>query len=445
MSFFSIEFLLIFFVFFVAYNFLDTKKQNALLLCFNMAFLYLINPYFLIIVFAHSFFIHFFALSIYTRKTINSLFTALFFIVCNLCFFKFYASLKDSFDLIFSFLKLDIANVVFPLGISFYTFNSITYLVLVYKEKKEPVKFLTLFIYLSFFVTFISGPIFRFNKFYEQYNRLKRFKHKDLVISNLLLALIKIFLLLPIIDKYFYALLDELDNLSIVGLLNCFYLYSIKLYFDFSAYINFVTALGLIIGFKLPKNFNNPFKSVNIKDFWRRWHISLSSFIRDFIYIPLGGNKNNKTYRNILIAFAISGIWHGNTINFLIWGIAHALGLIFISKINFNFNKLLSAFITFTYISVIWSFFYFDNFADIKKYFLLFLENNAVNMQDMIIFYIILFLFIVNFYSKNHLAIITNFFRQFNIFIKIIIINIVLLVVFIYMPNGIPNFIYAGF
>lgn len=445
MSFFSIEFLILIFIFFILFNKLDIKKQNLLLLGFNALVLYLFNPYCLLVVFVFSIFIHFLALSVYVRNTKNITFLALALIVLNLCAFKYYSSIKDSFDYVLSLLNIQITDLIFPLGLSFYTFNAITYIVWVYKEKREPVSFAFLFTYLSFFATFVSGPIFRFANFKEQFLRLKRFKHKDLIIANLLLALSKVFLILPFVDKYFYAFLDELNTLSFLGLLNCFYLYSLKLYLDFSAYVNLVSAFAFMIGFKLPRNFNNPFKARNIQDFWKRWHISLSNFIRDYIYIPLGGNRVNRTSLNIIIAFVISGIWHGNTYNFALWGLAHALGLIFISLFSYKFNKFLASFITFTYVSIVWSFFYFADFSQVKEYFLSFLTFNSINNKELLVFLTIFVLFIINFYSKNHLAIFTNFLRRLNIFVKIIFINLVLLVVFMYMPSGIPNFIYAGF
>ncbi|MBT0881575.1 MBOAT family O-acyltransferase, partial [Campylobacter sp. 2018MI27] len=412
---------------------------------FNILILYLFNPYCLLVVFVFSFFIHFFALSVYVRNSKNIFYTAIFFIVLNLCIFKYYSSIKDSVDYVLSYFDIMIADIIFPLGLSFYTFNAITYIVWVYKEKQEPVGYLTLFTYLSFFATFVSGPIFRYVDFIKQFNTLKRFKHKDLILANLLFALVKVFLILPIVDKYFYAFLNDLNNLSFLGLLNCFYLYSIKLYLDFSAYINLVSAFALMIGFKLPKNFNNPFKARNIQDFWKRWHISLSSFIRDYIYIPLGGNRVNRTSLNIIIAFVISGIWHGNSYNFALWGLAHALGLIFISLFSYRFNKFVASFITFTYVSIVWSFFYFVSFDEVREYFSFFLKFNFIDKREIYIFLVVFVLFIINFYSKNHLALVVNILRHLNIFIKIIVINLVLLIVFIYMPSGIPNFIYAGF
>ncbi|MBT0885060.1 MBOAT family O-acyltransferase [Campylobacter sp. 2018MI10] len=445
MSFFSVEFLILIFIFFIVFNLLGKNKQNALLLGFNILILYLFNPYCLLVVFVFSFFIHFFALSVYVRNSKNIFYTAIFFIVLNLCIFKYYSSIKDSVDYVLSYFDIMIADIIFPLGLSFYTFNAITYIVWVYKEKQEPVGYLTLFTYLSFFATFVSGPIFRYVDFIKQFNTLKRFKHKDLILANLLFALVKVFLILPIVDKYFYAFLNDLNNLSFLGLLNCFYLYSIKLYLDFSAYINLVSAFALMIGFKLPKNFNNPFKARNIQDFWKRWHISLSSFIRDYIYIPLGGNRVNRTSLNIIIAFVISGIWHGNSYNFALWGLAHALGLIFISLFSYRFNKFVASFITFTYVSIVWSFFYFVSFDEVREYFSFFLKFNFIDKREIYIFLVVFVLFIINFYSKNHLALVVNILRHLNIFIKIIVINLVLLIVFIYMPSGIPNFIYAGF
>lgn len=445
---FSIEFLVVFLIFFIIYNLINLQAQNKLLLIFSLFFIYKINFYCLIVLLAYTFFIHFFALSIYTRKTKMILATSIFAIVANLLFFKSYSHIKDSVDLFFEMINLEgFGDIFFPVGLSYYTFNSITYLVYIYKNNQKPVSYVYLLSYFSFFAIFLSGPIFEFKYFKNQFDKLKRFKHLNLIISNILFALVKMFLLLPIVDNSFNTYSNNIDNLSIVGLLNYFYLYSIKLYFDFSAYVNLVSALALILGIKLPRNFNNPFKSKNIQDFWRRWHISLSNFIKNYIYIPLGGGRTKlkaRHYFNILCAFSLSGIWHGIELNFLIWGLLHAFGLIFINMFKIKLPALLSSFITFTYISLAWSFFFLSYDVAIQTIGL-FNNLNNITMNEIYIFLSIVVLFIINFYSKNHLAISTIFFRNLDLVTKIVVINIILLIVFMYMPSGIPNFIYVGF
>ncbi|WP_267524837.1 MBOAT family O-acyltransferase [Campylobacter sp. MG1] len=444
---FSIEFLILFLIFFIIYNKSNLKIQNILLLAFSLFFIYKINLYCFIVLIIFTFFIHFFALSIYTRNSKNIFLTIIFAVVLNLAFFKSYQYIKDSLDYFFTLINLEgFSEIFFPVGLSYYTFNSITYLVYIYKNKERPVGYFYLLSYFSFFAIFLSGPIFEFKDFKKQFDNLKRFKHLNLVLSNILFALVKMLFLLPFIDKLFIDYANDIDNLGILGLLNYFYLYSIKLYLDFSAYVNLVSAIALILGIKLPRNFNNPFKAKNIQDFWRRWHMSLSNFIKNYIYIPLGGRTKNiiRHYFNIFCAFSLSGLWHGVELNFLVWGLLHACGLIFINIFKFNMKPILSSFINFTYISLIWSFFFltFDNAINTLS---LFINNKNISIQEIYLFTTIVVLFIINFYSKNHLALLVIFLRKLDLITKIIFINIVLLIVFIYMPNGIPNFIYIGF
>lgn len=444
----SVEFFLCFLPFMIMYNLLNTKLQNILLCTFSLFFIYLLSAYVFIVFIIFCLFTHFLALLIYTRNNIYIYTSSSFALLLFLSFFKYYDSIKDNIDYCLSLVNLNMnIEILFVVGLSFYTFNALTYLSAVYHKKQYPISFFNLITYLSFFAIFTSGPIFRFTYFNKQFLNKKRFMKLNLILSLLLFALVKMLVLRNIFEDYFLSYLENKENLSILGLIICFYFYSFMLYCDFSAYVNLVNALALMLGIKLPKNFNNPFKATNIQDFWRRWHISLSLFIRDFIYIKLGGSRCSflRTKLNITIAFALSGLWHGNTINFLFWGLAHAFALCLTSSIKFKLFSLLSMLITFTYISLAWSFFYFSSFDEFLQYYECFFLKNSVSYEEIITFIIICAYLIFNFYSKNLLALLCLFFKNMNMFIKIIVIVLTLLLVFIFMPNGIPNFIYAGF
>lgn len=450
-TFFSVEFFLTFMAFFLLYHFVkDIKYQNYLLLAFNIGLLYFIGIYVLLIVLIFSFFVHYFALLIYTRLSKYILLSSIFFIILNLAFFKYFPELKSDIDEILMFFNMSESfNFVFPVGLSFYTFNAITYLYYVYKYK-EVKPFFELVTYLSFFATICSGPIFRANNFFEQYYSIKRFAKEGEIITLVLFAVVKQVL----VANYLGIMIDEytqdVTTLSILGLLDIVWMYSLMLYFNFSAYVNLVKALALMLGYTLPTNFDMPYISANIKEFWTRWHISLSSFFRDYVYIPLGGSYGGfaKTQLNVFIVFLLSGIWHNNTLNFAIWGAFHGLCLI-----GFNcWNKwgkplpnFLAKFITFNVVSILWAFFYFTSFEDIWLYFHSFLLNNAVSSKDILICGVIFIWFLVYQYSSGLFCAIVYIFNNLHFILQVIVVVLVLMVVFVVMPDGIPNFIYSSF
>lgn len=238
--------------------------------------------------------------------------------------------------------NFNINNLVMPVGISFYIFTSISYISDVYYEKIDKENnLLNLFIYLTFFPTILSGPILRYKSFRDYIdnkeinansisNGFRRFiigLFKKTVIANQL----------AVVSEVCFTGEPISFPLAWLGSL-CF---MIQLYYDFSAYSDMAIGIGEMIGFKIPENFNNPYISTSIREFWHRWHISLSSWFKDYVYIPLGGSKVPfiRWLINILIVWSLTGIWHGSTINFLIWGLWNALFLIF-EKICFNKIKL---------------------------------------------------------------------------------------------------------
>ena len=220
-----------------------------------------------------------------------------------------------------------------PIGISFYTFHAISYLVDIYRDKvKSQKNILNLALYFMFFPQLIAGPIVRYHnisaqlinrtlsidKFYEGIKRFVFGLSKKVLIANTF-ALIA--------DEIFNNLSLNTDiYLAWLGALS----YTIQIYFDFSGYSDMAIGLALMFGFVFPENFNLPYISSSIKEFWQRWHISLSTWFKDYLYIPIGGSKNGNfnTYRNLLIVFVCTGFWHGASYNFLIWGLFHGAFII---------------------------------------------------------------------------------------------------------------------
>jgi len=261
-------------------------------------------------------------------------------------------------------------NLILPVGISFYTFQSISYITDVYKGKIKPANsFLQYLFYLSFFPLILAGPIMRAEKFFPQIQSNKRIS-STMIYGGLWLVMIGIIkkaVFADYIAQYnnwiFEAPLHFSGFENLMGVLG----YGAQIYCDFSGYSDMSIGIASIMGFDLGKNFNLPYQSSNITEFWRRWHISLSSWMRDYIYIPLGGNRTTKfrTYLNYMITMLIAGLWHGASWMFIIWGGLHGLGLVihkinkpWLDKIPNNFPaRFLSWLITFSFVSFLWIFF----------------------------------------------------------------------------------------
>ncbi|MCS7017772.1 MAG: MBOAT family O-acyltransferase [Cytophagales bacterium] len=229
--------------------------------------------------------------------------------------------------------SFDVNNIILPVGISFYTFQTISYSIDIYRGKLKPVNDIWDFaFFVSFFPQLVAGPIVRASDFvpqiYQPYCLSKEeFGHAVFLIINGLIKKIFIsdYISINYVDRVFESPLtySGFENLMAV------YGYSIQIYCDFSGYSDVAIGLALLLGFRLPLNFNSPYKAQNITDFWRRWHISLSSWLRDYLYISLGGNRKGKvrTYINLLLTMLLGGLWHGAHVRFIIWGALHGIAL----------------------------------------------------------------------------------------------------------------------
>ncbi|TLD95780.1 MBOAT family O-acyltransferase [Helicobacter trogontum] len=457
MIFFTLEFAIVFLLFFCLYwalKHIGKIYQNALLLLFNYAVLLWINPYFALVVAIYTLVIYLFSSLIYMYETKIMLTLSLGLVVLNLAFFKYFASIKDGFDTIFMLVGLNVIdiNILFPLGLSFYTFASITYLVSVAKTKRV-VSLFSLATFLSFFPTFISGPIMRSDFFFAQLHKERYFGKIGLIFTLVLFGLFKKVLCASYLQTYSDSILQNPADCSTLTLLLGIYAYSIRLYCDFSGYVDLVSAFALMLGFTLPQNFNMPYAAKNIKDFWGRWHMSLSLFIRDYIYIPLGGNKKGFWLAQlfVLISFGLSGIWHGNTYNFLIWGLLHGLGTICfncIRSLNLSIPiPYISTFITFHFVTFAWVFFYYTNFEDALFYLESFVINSAkpFSNTEVLLFFFCAICFILYPLCENMERRFSIFFHKMPIILQPFVFACCFIIIIGFAPSGIPNFIYAGF
>ena len=229
---------------------------------------------------------------------------------------------------------LDFQNIFLPVGISFFTFQSISYIIDLYKRRIYPAdQWIDYLFYLSFFPQLVAGPIVRARDFLPQIYRNPVFVSRDmfgrgvfLILSGLFKkAIISDYISLNFVDRVFDnpMLYSGFENLMGV------YGYALQIYCDFSGYSDMAIGLALLLGFRFPVNFDSPYQSATITEFWRRWHISLSSWLKDYLYISLGGNRKGRarTYANLMLTMLLGGLWHGAAVRFILWGALHGAAL----------------------------------------------------------------------------------------------------------------------
>jgi alginate O-acetyltransferase complex protein AlgI len=295
-----------------------------------------------------------------------------------LLYFKYFNFFIDNINDLFlsiGFKPYTFLKVALPIGISFFTFHEISYLVDVYRAKKMPFNRITDYaLYILFFPQLIAGPIIRFNEISDQIsnnNEPISYESRLIGLFRFLIGLSKKILIANVCgakaDLIFSLPDTDLSTpIAWIGALA----YTFQIYFDFSGYSDMAIGLARMMGFVFPENFNNPYVSQNITEFWRRWHMTLSRWIRDYLYISLGGNKVsiNRTYLNLVICFLVSGFWHGAEWTFIFWGAYHGLFLIldrlFLIKALSKLGKLSNVLFTFFITLIGWVFFRADSIAD---------------------------------------------------------------------------------
>lgn len=289
-----------------------------------------------------------------------------------IAYFKYSDFFIVNINTIFS-TDLNLLRLALPLAISFYTFQQIAYLVDSYRHETKSYNFLNYCLFVTFFPQLIAGPIVQHKEIMPQLlaNNNKKIDFSNIA-AGIFIFSIGLFKKLIIADTFAVWANKGYESPATLQFIDAWLAslsYTFQLYFDFSGYTDMAIGAALLFNIKLPINFNSPYKALNIQDFWKRWHITLTKFLTSYIYIPLGGNRKGKvrTYVNILIIFFISGLWHGAGWTFIIWGTMHGLATVihrYWSSLGFKMNKLLAWFITFNFINFTWVLFRAESLTD---------------------------------------------------------------------------------
>jgi len=301
--------------------------------------------------------------------------------LANLGIFKYYNFFREeSLALLTPFFNgasLPVLEFVLPVGISFYTFQGLAYLISVGRGECKPAKLLDGLLHLSFFPTLLAGPICRPNELLTQIQspEERKIAAPEVAILLIISALIKkVWLSAWLAEEWVNPVFANPDAYHSLELLCGLMAYAWQLFFDFSGYTDVVTALALLLGFSLPVNFRQPYLATSLSDFWRRWHITLSRWIRDYVYISLGGNRASwgRTQINLLIAMTLSGFWHGASATFVVWGLWHGLGLIAQNSwqkiTSLKLPDVITQWLTFAFVCFGWLLFRAEDWAAVTTY-----------------------------------------------------------------------------
>jgi len=490
----SIDFVIFFLIILIGIVIFKNRKYQHLLLLVGSYFFFYYTSNYLIVLLIFSTILDF-----YVGKYIgnsNNILTKKVLLIVSLVgnlgllgFFKYvdfailqFNILGNHFDL---GSNIPLLELTLPIGISFYTFQTISYTVDIYRGDLKPSEtFREFALYVAFFPQLVAGPIVRAKYFLPQLREKisssdNKFL-KQILIKNQNLKLGITIMMLGFFKKMFFAdniapFVDEifvnpigLDSLSIIlGTIG----FGIQIYADFSGYSDIAIGAALILGFKLPINFNKPYFATSPSDFWRRWHISLSSWLRDYLYIPLGGNKKSRSriYFNLMTVMILGGLWHGASWNFIVWGLLHGIYLIIHKLIsnkfpqiknnyffNTKFGKTISIFVTQYFIFLAWIPFRVNNVDHMlyamEKYVLIdfqfteFLSTISSNKFPIFLICLFIFLHYVSYRkTKQNKTTFAEFISNLSLKYWILIFSIITTLILLFISGDPEAFIYFKF
>lgn len=343
----------------------NDKLSKILLIISSLYFYGYFHKYYILIILGSIFLNYFYSLVIvkYQKKLVLYIGVVLNLVILG--YYKYLDFLIENVNIILG-KEFSLLKIALPLGISFFTFQQISYLIDTYNNRQKIPKLEDYIVFVSFFPQLVAGPIVLSEEILPQLEdkENKKINYKNLINGLFLLSI-------GLVKKVFFA--DTLANLAEGGFDNMETLnfieawitslaYTAQLYFDFSGYCDMAMGIALMFNIKLPLNFNSPYKSKNISEFWTKWHITLGRFLKNYLYIPLGGNRcgEKRKLKNLLIVFLVSGIWHGAGWNYIIWGVVHGIFIVIdkiLEKSKICINKYLGIFFTFSIVNILWIFF----------------------------------------------------------------------------------------
>ena len=388
-------------------------------------------------------------------------------------FFKYYNFFLENFVQAFSFFGKQIQpntlNIILPVGISFYTFQTLSYTIDVYRKKLEPTKdFIVFGSFVSFFPQLVAGPIERATNLLPQFFQLRKFNYLQAVdgMRQILWGLFKKVVIADNAAEFANMYFNNSGNYTGSELALGALFFTFQIYGDFSGYSDIAIGVSRLFGFNLKRNFAFPYFSRDIAEFWRRWHISLSTWFRDYLYIPLGGSRGGPwmKVRNTFIIFLVSGFWHGANWTFVVWGALNAiyfLPLLLLNKNRSNigvvaennylpsFKEIYNIFLTFTLTVIAWVFFRAENLEHAISYLfgifnVSFFTTPVLNSKMILTLALILFFIIIEWLGRTNEYAIEKIGFNKPKFIRIIFYYILIIMIFLFAGNN-QQFIYFQF
>lgn len=462
---FTFEFLMFFLLFFIVYWLCVSwvNVQNVMLLLAGYLFVGVVSFYSLIVLISWSTCVYLLTTLARHEKYRSKIWLAL--TIVMVAYFIVFKYLMPVREWVLSVMQVygiqgstPAVTILLPLGLSFYLFNSVSLVLSVARRKLSPPGLIHTLLYVNFIPTLIAGPVNRVDMLLPQFSVPSRtvleYKRALYLIA---LALIKLFLLSAWLNDRFAApVFDYPEGQSGWDSLLAVYGWAWNIYFNFSGYTNLVTGLALLLGFRISRNFEHPYLATSLKMFWRDWHISLSEFIRDYLYFPLGGNRRGivRTQINVMVAMVVSGIWHGAGLTFLVWGALHGLGLVIYNMWQewggirgWHLPGVLARLLTFHFVCLTWIFFAAASCGDA----LIILSNIAHGLlaapssgqawaMSAFIGVVLVYPELVKLTTQAE-----SLLCSLKGYALTLIILPLLALAFFFAPSGIPGFIYAAF
>ncbi len=380
----SFNFIVLFPIIFLLYYVIPAKyarMRNLYLLLVSYLLYLQYKPVYAVILFGVTAVTYFSALALADAKYPKRVLTVgVLFSLLPLVFFKYFNFINDSISNALSVVGLHFdlpgLNWAIPIGISFFTFQALGYLWDVYYKREVPERdFLTYSLFVSFFPSILSGPINKASLLIPQLKQLRPYFDYAKAVSGLKMLLWGMFMKVVVADRvalYVDTVFSNYENYTGMSCFVASLLYTIQIYADFAGYSLMAIGVGRVLGIELTENFRRPYFAVSVTEFWHRWHISLSTWLKDYVYIPLGGSRCSKirNYWNIFVTFLVSGIWHGANWTFIVWGCMHGIcqiveKMLGQQKCNYRLpGRIVKIIVTFTIVNFAWIFFRMPTLTD---------------------------------------------------------------------------------